>query len=436
MSRCGLLMASVPLMFLCAGCSTTMPDREVRMTRSYVYYFDGAGGGGLISNWGGGLRQGFLDSGYDGAGEMFRWETGFGVVADQDSSVEYKRGKAVECAREIQEYKQEHPNAPVSLIGLSAGTAVAVFTLEALPQTCQVEDVILLGASIGADYDMTRALRRVRNRVYVFTSERDAVLSFLVPMSGTADRQQGVAAAGLNGFQMSVGGSADTQRQYAKISYVPWRPEFENYGDFGGHTDTVKAPFVQAYISPLIMQANARRVQTEAGSEVRLVRNPDYSRWVRFGPGSQTTFEGYQSMNGVKQRMRVTAKLVSKHEGTLVIERTYVPLNTGARGRSRVQQFFVQAQIRPQDHPFTSPGTKITRLPTVQLNVANRSMTCEVKTLQASGTFPEWGRNVTGQVATSNAVPGGAVRVHLKAFKKNQPFEFDGQLVSYRVISP
>ena len=123
---------SLSLVFLSAGCSTTMPDREVRMTRSYVYYLDGAGGGGLISNWGRGLRQGFLDAGYDGAGEMFRWETGWGVIADQDSSVEYKRGKAAECAEQIRQYKQKYPNAPVTLIGLSAGTAVVTFTLESM----------------------------------------------------------------------------------------------------------------------------------------------------------------------------------------------------------------------------------------------------------------------------------------------------------------
>ncbi len=433
MSKChGPLLASLALMFWCAGCSMTMPDREVRMTRSYVYYLDGAGGGGLISNWSRGLRQGFFDAGYDGAGEMFRWETGLGVVADQDSSVEYKRGKAAECAGKIQQYKREHPNAPVSLIGLSAGTAVAAFILEALPQDCQVEDVILLGASISANYDMTRALRRVHNRLYVFTSEQDAVLAFLVPMSGTADRREGVASAGLRGFQMPVSASGETQRQYAKISYIPWRPDFEQYGNFGGHTDTVKAPFTQAYIAPLIMQANARRVQPEAGEAVRLIQNPDYRRWVRFRPGSQTTFEGYQTLNGIKQRIRMTAKLISKHEDTLVVERTYVPLGPGIKEPVRVQNFFVQARIRPQDHPLSNPKAKITRLPTAQLKVADQVLTCEVRAFQAAGDFPEWGRNVTGKVAMNDAVPGGAVQVQLKAYKKNQPFEFSGKVVAYK----
>jgi pimeloyl-ACP methyl ester carboxylesterase len=419
------------LMIFFSGCNSTMPDRDVRMTRSYIYYLDGAGGGGLISNWSRGLRQGLSDAGYTGAGEMFRWETGLGVVADQDSSVDYKRGKAAECARRLRQYTQEHPNAPVSIIGLSAGTAVAAFTLESLPQNCQVGNVIFLGASISSDYDMTKALRRVRNRLYVFTSEQDAVLAFLVPMSGTADRQTGSQAAGLSGFRMPARGYADMREQYAKISYIRWRPEFESYGNLGGHTDAVKAPFVQAYIAPLIMQASAHRIQPEAGTASRMIRNPDYDRWVRFNPGSQTVFEGYQRTNGVKQRVRLIAKLVSKHEDTLVVERTYVSIGYENKQPVRVQNFFVQAWIRPQDHPLSSPDAEITRLNDKQINVGDRSLTCIVKTFRASGEFPEWGRNVNGRVAMNSAVPGGAVQVYLKAHKKNQPYEFDRKVMKF-----
>ncbi len=115
------------------GCAPTAPDREVRMTRGYVYYLDGAGGGGALKNYSGGVRKGLVDAGYDGSGEMFRWQTDLGVGADQVASESYKRSKARKLAKQIQEYKQEHPNAPVTLMGLSAGTAIAVFALEKLP---------------------------------------------------------------------------------------------------------------------------------------------------------------------------------------------------------------------------------------------------------------------------------------------------------------
>ena len=93
-----VLSGALMLASLGAGCSQQMPDRAERMTRGYIYYLDGAGGGGAVSNWAGGVKQGLLDAGYNGAGEVFKWNTGLGVVPDQDSSVEYKRSKAAECA--------------------------------------------------------------------------------------------------------------------------------------------------------------------------------------------------------------------------------------------------------------------------------------------------------------------------------------------------
>lgn len=426
-ARCG---RGLPFIALAGGCTMPMPDRAERMTRGYVYYLDGAGGGGLISNWAGGVRRGLLDAGYDGAGEIFRWNTGFGVVADQDSSVEYKRSRAAECAREIQAYAQEHPGAPVTLMGLSAGTAVAVFTLEALPANCPVDNVILLGASIAANYDLTRALERIRNRMFVFTSESDAVLAYLVPMAGTADRQEGVAAAGLRGFQTPARPSASTRSQYAKISYIRWRPEFEAEGNVGGHTDTVKAPFVQHYIAPLVMSGQARRITTASlGGKVS---NPDYERWSRFAPGSWVEYEGYQLVAGVRQPMRVTARLVSKHEDRLLVERTYAPMDGGATDAVRVQHFLVDSMITPASHPLTNRATKITELPRESLAIGGRTFACRVRTVQADGEFPEYGRGVWATVSQTDDLPGGMAKVWLKSSKGGQPFEFRGQVVRYR----
>jgi hypothetical protein len=219
-----------------------------------VYYLDGAGGGGLVSNWEGGLKKGLKDAGYKGQLTMFPWETGFGVMADQDSAVKYKRQKAGEVAAEIASFHQAHPTSQIHLVGLSAGTAVAVFALEALPPNVKVENVILFGASISNDYDLTRALGHVRTHLYNFTSEQDAVLGFLVPMSGTADRTD-APAAGRDGFVLPPGASAQTRALYlTKVVRVAWQTKYEKDGDFGGHTDGVHGPFVRDYVAPLIMR--------------------------------------------------------------------------------------------------------------------------------------------------------------------------------------
>lgn len=242
-----------------------MPDREVRMTRGYTYYLDGAGGGQPLRNWAGGVREGLLEAGYDGAGEMFTWETGLGVATDQTVSAEYKRSKARELSGRIQQYARDFPGRPINLIGLSAGSAVAVFTLEELPESCPVDNVILLGASISSDYDLVHALKRVRSKLYVFTSERDAVLAFLVPISGSADREDaGQQLAGLHGFKIPARATSEVRQLYSKVVQIPWRREFERDGNYGGHTDTVKAEFIRDHVARLL-----KTTRDEASSSSR-----------------------------------------------------------------------------------------------------------------------------------------------------------------------
>jgi pimeloyl-ACP methyl ester carboxylesterase len=424
----GFAILALALSGLSAGCLQPMPDRAERLPRGCVYYFDGAGGGG-IRNWAGGVRQGLLDAGYRGAGELVSWNTGFGVMADQDSSIDYKRGKAAEAAQNIQQYAKQYPGAPVTVIGLSAGTAVAVFTLEALPANCPVENVILLGASISNDYDLTQALRRVRGRLYVFTSEHDAVLAFAVTAAGTADRKMGSISAGLHGFEMPARPTAETRGQYSKVVNIQWKPEFMEAGNFGGHTDSVKAPFVQQHLAPLIMAGMAR--SAPAAPAAGRIRNPDYERWARCNPGAWVTFEGYQIVGGARQPLRMTARLVSKHENRLLVERTYAPVGGGNDALARVQQFMVESMIAPAAHPLTTSAARITDLPDETITITGRPFPCRMRQVSAAGEFPEYGRGVWAALGQNDTIPGGLARVWLRSSKGNQPFEFYGQVVDY-----
>jgi len=370
-----------------------------------------------------------LNAGYPGAGEIFRWNTGFGVIADQSASNKYKRKKAAELAGLIQDYRREHPDAPMNLIGLSAGTAIAVFTLEALPESCPVDHVILLGASISATYDLTQALKRVKDELYVFTSGKDAVLRFLVPIGGTADRASG-KSAGLSGFQKPAPASSETRRQYAKLSEVPWREEFARKGNYGGHTGTVNARFVQAYIAPLIMSKMPKSVSV--ASVAGQVVNPDYARWAEFGVDSWIKVEGYQVINGVRHATRYTERLASKQPDQLIVERTYESLDTGEVIEER--EFYVMATIHPQEHPFTHPGAKIVNLPRESLNVGTRDIQCDVRTVDADGEFAEWGKDVRGKAHLSNDIPGGLVRLTINAKAESGPYEFSGTVTDYGIV--
>ena len=245
-----LLSATLPGMVGCAMLPRR-PDADVSLGK--VYFLDAAGGGSVLTNWGRRVMVGLQTGGYAGDFESFPWQTGLGVLADQGAGVSYKRSKAQDLAQQISQFVATHSGVPVHLIGLSAGTAIAVFALEELSETNKVESVVFLGSSLSNHYDLTNALQRVRGRVYVFTSEYDAVLGIAVPIFGTADRKYcGACAVGLHGFHLPLDATSETRELYGKIENIAWRSEFAKTGNLGGHTDTVKSEFVTAHIAPLL----------------------------------------------------------------------------------------------------------------------------------------------------------------------------------------
>ncbi len=421
----------VLLVPLGGGCVSALPDRAERMQRAYLYYLDGAGGGAALSNWGGGVRQGLLDAGYDGAGEMFSWETGLGMLVDQVASVEYKRQKAAELARRIAELARTQADTPVYLIGLSAGTAIAMFALEALPDGLRIENVVLLSGSLSADYDATRALRHVRGKVYVFTSQRDGLLLFLEPLFGSADRQKGATGViGVRGLYPPPGASAETRRQYAKVINIPWQPELVQEGVHGTHVDPVQAPFVQKYIAPLVMESRTPGV---AASATGTVANPEYVRWARFGVGSAVVFEGYQVLDGVRQPLRLTVTLMARYASSLLIERRFAAV--GGQ-EPRVRQFFVPARVKPAEHPLTAPQSTVRDGPHEPVQVDSQTLDCQVQTIHAPGDFPEWGRDLSARVWLHDALPGSLVGYELTATVEGAAVESAGRVTEYRVVPP
>jgi pimeloyl-ACP methyl ester carboxylesterase len=225
-----------------AGCSANQPKFAAA---GAVFYCGGAGESRVLTNWGQGVKKGLQAAGYNGTFDEYHWETGLGVIADQEESVKAKRARATKMAQQIVAYESQCPDSPVTLMGLSAGTAIVIYALEALPAADQVDTLVLLSSSVSADYDLTQALRHVRGDMYVTTSPNDAVLADLAPAFGTADRKHvGTRIAGLHGFDVD--------------------PALDEYGDYGGHTDTAKPGFVQHVIAPLVIREGPRTVRVHA----------------------------------------------------------------------------------------------------------------------------------------------------------------------------
>ena len=428
----GLVSASLAIVFLLAtGCANTSADREARISHGYVYYCDGAGGGGL-RKWAGDLKQGLKDGGYPGAGEIHRWNTGLGLVADQNSSVEYKRGKARDMAQKAAAYSRQYPGAPVTFIGFSAGTAVVVFALEELPGDARVSDVVLCAASISSTYDLTRALRKVDGKMYVFTSEQDGVLGFLVPIAGTADREAGeVPSAGLRGFRVPRSASPDMRQQYAKLVTIPWRPEFERLGYGGGHSDVLSPPFVAAYVAPHLVKEVAAAPAALASTAGK-VRNPDYDRWANFGVGSYLVVEGSQEHQGVRSRVRMKATLKSKRADRLLVEREFHLTDEDASIPAQVHALIAEAWIKPGDHPTTDPRAKFADLPEKHVTVKGRTLACAGRSIDADGSYPDWGSDLTAKVYRCPDVPGGLAEIELESHFRGEPFKFRGTAVDFK----
>lgn len=253
-----------------SGCITFQRAPTPTEHDDVVFYCGGAGGGSLLTNWGTGVKQGLERDGYEGDFRDFRWQTGLGVLADQTASVNYKRRRARDLVVRMRAHWRRFPGGSVHLIGLSAGSAIVVHALEELPPHYKVDTVILLGSSLSADYDLRRALRRVRGEVFVFTSSRDRVLQVLMPLTGTADRQYvGSRAVGRYGFQMPEDADDELEALYSKVVSIEWDDERQSHGDPGTHTGATNARFVQAFIAPLIHRDGPRYY--------RLTRFPDES---------------------------------------------------------------------------------------------------------------------------------------------------------------
>ena len=88
-------------------------------------------------------------------------------------------------ATQIEQRAKAYPGVPLSVLSFSAGAAPAIFALEDLPETVQVDRVVMLGCSMSEDYDLTKALKRVKGKMYLYTSTRCELVGFWMKFSGS-----------------------------------------------------------------------------------------------------------------------------------------------------------------------------------------------------------------------------------------------------------
>jgi len=231
-----------PLLVVAAmGCAPTFGPRAAN---GITFYCPGAGNFDFGDV---GIRQGLEAAGYRGQVASVLWTVSFNPAIDQ--RLGNARLGAVRLARAIEEYADRYPGRPINLIGLSAGTGVAIWALEQLKPGYMVDNVVLLASSLWYRYDVSKALRHVRGRIYNYYSPQDPVLAGPMKIFGTVDGVFGEDGAGAVGLRPPRG--AD------RVVNIRWEPSFAAYGYTGDHLSATSPRFVEAYISKHIISGPA-----------------------------------------------------------------------------------------------------------------------------------------------------------------------------------
>lgn len=246
LSNCtGLLSARQIILtaFLCfaAGCDTggVLPrPSNPELERGLVMLFPG--GSSIpeeLSAWVAGLRAGGIDLAID----VVAWgdqTDSLGNVTDMPRA----RERAALQAQRILDYKTAYANRPVTVVGYSAGAAIATFTVEALPPGVMVDRLVLMSADLSPEYDLSPALDHTRLDLVNYWSPLDYQSLILIQTIGTVDGSK-VPAASVNFNETD-----------AKYTPIMWHPVMAIYGNFGGHLDYLfNVGFIKDFLSPYIV---------------------------------------------------------------------------------------------------------------------------------------------------------------------------------------
>jgi pimeloyl-ACP methyl ester carboxylesterase len=242
------------LLFI-AGCfSAEQPHETYRMcvppapaVSAIVFVANGAGDYRSVSR---NLTEAVAETGTHLQVETFVWSRGYRrYVADQvDHDNHLEQGQRL--AAQVNGYRAAFPQQRVYLMGHSAGCAVVLAALEALPPDC-INRAILLAPSVSDEYDLRPALRTARDGIDVFHSDEDrVVLGLGVALVGTADGLSN-AAAGQDGFRPIVQSPVDAAL-YGRLRQHGWDPVVAWSGNQGGHFGNHETAFLRAYVLPLM----------------------------------------------------------------------------------------------------------------------------------------------------------------------------------------
>jgi len=216
-------------------------------TKPWLLHLNGIGGERMCDH---ALIEGLAQGGFKADVEFYDWTGGqIGIEALQGR--ERHETEARKIADKLAGQFRAHPKTPIYMTSHSGGCGVAVWALELLPDEVKVDYLLLFAPALSPDYNLTKALRHVNKKAYVFSSEYDQiVLGTGTKLFGTIDGQR-VEAAGLNGFVEPD--TADAE-QYKKLIAQPYKLNWlREYGSAGSHISALGARFSRGYVATLLL---------------------------------------------------------------------------------------------------------------------------------------------------------------------------------------
>jgi len=176
---------------------------------------------------------------------QFNWTVPFLALYNQ-TAYGRNRDMAALLADMIVDYKTRYPGRPVYLIGHSGGTAVAVWSAEALPDGMEVQGIFLLASSLSPGYDLSKAMAKTTDQIVnVYSPNDDALLGNGTRIIGTMDGAH-CAAAGKVGFHRRSG----WRRGGGELVQMGWTPGMRKVGYHGDHFSVCSGEFIAKYVVP------------------------------------------------------------------------------------------------------------------------------------------------------------------------------------------
>lgn len=219
--------------------------------RGILFAVDGAGGFEISSQT---IRQTAVEDHLPLEVHSVHWTHGYWRVLADQIHMSHMEREGRKLAELVLRCRQKAPEAPIFLIGHSAGCGVVLSAAENLPPST-LERIVLLSPAVSSKHDLRPALRSSCKGIDVFTSSHDwACLGVGIFLAGTTDRCRLSGAAGKNGFQLIHSGQQD-QLLYTKLRQYPWNPSLSWTGHQGGHYGAYQPGFLRAFVFPLFLSS-------------------------------------------------------------------------------------------------------------------------------------------------------------------------------------